>query len=172
MLWYAAGARRTGIKNIKMNQQGIKSYIALGSNIGNPTANVREAIDEIAADNKLCTSSSLYLTKPWGYLDQPDFINAVILIETTKSAHNLLKQLQEIENKMGRKRIVRWGPRTIDLDILTYGAENINEPDLQIPHPRMLERAFVLAPLAEIDTNYLEAYNKLSSELRNEIQRL
>jgi 2-amino-4-hydroxy-6-hydroxymethyldihydropteridine diphosphokinase len=149
-----------------------KSYIALGSNVGDPVANVRQVIKKISADYKLCATSSLYLTKPWGYLDQADFINAVVLIETDRRPKRLLSELQVIEKEMGRERIIRWGPRIIDLDILTYADKTIDETDLQIPHPHMLERAFVLAPLCEIDSSYLEAYNRLSNEQRNEIQRL
>jgi len=149
-----------------------KSYIAIGSNIGDPIANVRRAIETLSKSYKLCSVSSLYLTKPWGYLDQPDFINAVVLIETDLLPHQLLKELQTIEKDMGRERLIHWGPRTIDLDILTYDDLKIDEPDLQIPHRHMLERAFVLAPLSEIDTSYLEAYNSLSSEQHSEIQRL
>lgn len=112
------------------------------------------------------------MTKPWGYLNQPDFINAVILIETELSPHQLLKELQTLEEEMGRTRHIHWGPRTIDLDILTYDDNKIDEPNLKIPHPLMLERAFVLAPLCEIDTIYLKDYNKLTSEQHKEIQRL
>ncbi len=149
-----------------------KSYIALGSNVGDPLANVRQAIEKLSADYKLCAKSSLYLTKPWGYVDQSDFINAVVLIETDLSPHLLLKELQAIEKDMGRERHIHWGPRTIDLDILTYNDETIHEPDLIIPHRYMLERAFVLAPLCEIDTSYSEAYNSLPRKQHNEIQRL
>jgi 2-amino-4-hydroxy-6-hydroxymethyldihydropteridine diphosphokinase len=150
----------------------VKSYIALGSNIGDSIANVQEAVKRISAKYKLCTSSSLYLTKPWGYLDQADFINSVILIETKLSAQQLLQDLQTIEIDMGRERVIHWGPRLIDLDILTYNDEKIDEANLKIPHPFMMERAFVLAPLCEIDNKYLEAYNSLSSDLRTQIQRL
>lgn len=149
-----------------------KSYIALGSNIGDPIANVKQAILELSKIAKVCASSSLYLTKPWGYLDQPDFINAVVLIETSVAPHKLLEQIQTIEKNMGRQREIHWGPRTIDLDILTYDDVKIDGPNLQIPHPHMLERAFVLAPLSEIDANYSEAYNKLSSDSRRQLQRL
>ncbi len=151
-----------------MNQ----SYIALGSNIDEPIKNVQRAISELGKTNKVIASSSFYLTKPWGYLDQPDFINAVILIETIFSPYALLGQLQALEKHMGRERTIHWGPRSIDLDILTFNDETIVEPDLVIPHPHMLERAFVLAPLSEINSDYLEAYLKLSNESRNEIQRL
>ena len=157
-----------------MNDEGklARSYIALGSNIGDAIANVKQAISQLSKIAKVGASSSLYVTKPWGYLDQPDFINAVVLIETNISPHKLLDQIQTIEKEMGRQREIHWGPRTIDLDILTYDNQKIDEPNLQIPHPHMLERAFVLAPLSEIDANYAEAYNKLSSESRKEIQRL
>ena len=150
----------------------VKSHIALGSNIGDSKQNVQQAIEAIAYENKICARSSLYLTKPWGYLDQPDFINAAITIETQLEPYPLLKFLQKIEQDMGREREIHWGPRTIDLDILTYADLAMDEPNLKIPHPLMMERAFVLAPLSEIDAHYLEAYSKLTSEQRNEVQRL
>src|ERR1700677_4829276 len=94
--------------------------------------------------------SSIYRTPPWGKLDQPSFLNMAALVETNLSARALLTLCLEIEQKMGRRRLERWGPRTLDIDILTYGDSRIDEPDLTTPHPRTTERAFVLAPLAEI----------------------
>ena len=154
------------------NKELNKCYIALGSNIGDPAANVRLAITELAKKYKLCATSSFYLTKPWGYLEQDDFINAVVLIEVEASPQELLAQIQEIEKNMGRERVIHWGPRIIDLDILTFADLVVKEPNLTIPHPHMLERAFVLAPLSEIDNTYLDAYSSLPTELRNEIVRL
>ena len=95
-------------------------------------------------------ASSIYLTPPWGKLDQPSFLNMAALVETNLPARALLALCLEIEQEMGRRRLERWGPRTLDIDILTYGAATIDEPDLKAPHPRIAERAFVLAPLAEI----------------------
>ncbi|MFA7149130.1 MAG: 2-amino-4-hydroxy-6-hydroxymethyldihydropteridine diphosphokinase, partial [Syntrophomonadaceae bacterium] len=124
-------------------------YIGLGSNIGNKAGQVqlaREMIDKIR-DLEVTGASSLYLTYPWGNTEQEDFVNQVIEVRTGLSALDLLYRLQEIEIKMGRQRNVRWGPRSIDLDILLYGDEIIHLPELRVPHPHMRERLFVLIPL-------------------------
>jgi 2-amino-4-hydroxy-6-hydroxymethyldihydropteridine diphosphokinase len=128
--------------------------IGIGSNIGDPPANVRESFRLLAAVGVVVASSSLYLTRAWGVVDQPDFCNAAARIETALSARELLSGLQSIESKMGRQKTYRWGPRLIDLDILTFGGMTVSEPGLVIPHPHMLERLFVLVPLAEIDEHY------------------
>ena len=99
---------------------------------------------------RLARVSSVYRTPPWGKLDQPPFLNMAAIVETTLPARALLALCLEIERALGRERLERWGPRTLDIDILTYGAARIDERDLKVPHPRMSERAFVLAPLAEI----------------------
>jgi len=117
-------------------------FIGLGSNSGDKKANLTGAINKI---------SSFYITKPWGNTNQEDFFNQVIEITTDLSAGELLYKLQEIEIKMGRQRKEKWGPRIIDLDILMYGDEVIDSPELKIPHPYMKERSFVLVPLQEID---------------------
>jgi 2-amino-4-hydroxy-6-hydroxymethyldihydropteridine diphosphokinase len=103
-----------------------------------------------ARDVALPHASSVYRTPPWGKLDQPAFLNMAVLVETTLTAHALLALCLDIEQGMGRRRIERWGPRTLDIDVLTYGDATIDEPDLSLPHPRIAERAFVLTPLAEI----------------------
>ena len=150
-----------------------KVYIGLSSNIGDTANNIRTAITELGNISILCGQSSLYLTKPWGYLDQADFINAVAAINTEDSPQELLKKLQAIEKKMGRQETpVRWGPRLIDLDILTFGDIKITGPGLTIPHPLMLDRAFVLAPLSELDNTYNNAYLNLSESLRLQVKRL
>jgi 2-amino-4-hydroxy-6-hydroxymethyldihydropteridine diphosphokinase len=95
-------------------------------------------------------ASPVYLTPPWGKIDQPPFLNMAALVETMLSAHALLTVCLHIELEMGRRRTARWGPRTLDVDILTYADATIDEPDLKTPHPRLTERAFVLEPLAAI----------------------
>jgi 2-amino-4-hydroxy-6-hydroxymethyldihydropteridine diphosphokinase len=128
-------------------------YIGLGSNMGDKKGQLKQArkmIEDIT-DVEIIQASSLYLTSPWGNLDQEDFINQVIKISTGLPARDLLNRLQEIEIKMGRQRNVRWGPRTIDLDILLYGDEIIDSPELRVPHPHMRERLFVLIPLQEMN---------------------
>lgn len=129
-----------------------KVYIGLGSNLGRPLDNLHRAMELISSGGQVRVTqvSSVYLTEPVGYEDQDWFHNAVAEIETALAPEELLKFLQETEARLGRVRTIRWGPRTIDLDILIYGDEKICTETLQVPHPRMAERGFVLAPLAEI----------------------
>jgi 2-amino-4-hydroxy-6-hydroxymethyldihydropteridine diphosphokinase len=148
-----------------------KAAIGIGSNIGDPIKNVEEGMDRLTEVGKIIAKSSLYRTKPWGeVLDQPDFINAAAIIEVDCQPMQLLTQLLSIEKSMGRERRLRWGPRIIDLDILTFGNITVNEPNLTIPHRYLYERAFVLAPLSEIDSSYLEAFNSLPTASRNEVK--
>ncbi|CAN5536378.1 2-amino-4-hydroxy-6-hydroxymethyldihydropteridinediphosphokinase [soil metagenome] len=146
-----------------------KVYIGIGSNIGDAICNVKEAIARLADLGTVLKQSSLYATKPWGVLEQADFINAVVALDTTLAARQLLDQLLAVERSMGRERLIRWGPRIIDLDILTYGDQVVNEEGLTIPHPHMNERAFVLIPLAEIDDNFVVALNLLAAANRAEV---
>ncbi|NUK32004.1 2-amino-4-hydroxy-6-hydroxymethyldihydropteridine diphosphokinase [Parageobacillus sp. VR-IP] len=129
------------------------AYIALGSNIGNRLYYLREAVK--ALDNheqiSVTATSSIYETEPVGYINQDKFLNMVVKITTALSPFALLEVTQKIEQKFGRKREIRWGPRTLDLDILLYNHENIETEQLIIPHPRMTERAFVMIPLLEIN---------------------
>lgn len=129
-----------------------KVYLGLGSNMGDKVGNIRRARDLIAAiaGVKLIRSSSLYLSAPWGKTDQDDFINQVMEIETELKPLDLLHRLQEIEIKLGRQRRELWGPRIIDLDVLLYGREIITLEELKVPHPYLMQRLFVLVPLAEI----------------------
>jgi 2-amino-4-hydroxy-6-hydroxymethyldihydropteridine diphosphokinase len=129
-------------------------YLALGSNVGERERNLREAMRLVGESSVQVTKiSSLYETEPVDYLDQPWFLNAALEARTDLSAGQLLATLRDIEAKMGSKKAFAKGPRLIDLDILLYGEESIAKPDLQIPHPRMLRRNFVLVPLAEIAPN-------------------
>lgn len=129
-----------------------RAYIALGANLGEPERQVARAMDEIGAlaGVRVTARSSLYRTAPVGYRDQPDFINAVIALETDLTPRALLEALLAIERGHGRERQFPNAPRTLDLDILLYDGVRLQEPGLTIPHPRMHERAFVLQPLAEI----------------------
>lgn len=137
-----------------MNTQGsrVTAFVALGSNLNDPRRQVEAGFAALAElPETVCRArSSLYATTPVGYADQPDFINAVAAIETALAAHALLDALLEIERRHGRNRTFPNAPRTLDLDLLLYGEQVIDEPDLIIPHPRMHQRAFVLMPLAEI----------------------
>ena len=128
------------------------SYIALGANLGNPEANVRAAIEALAAipHSRVKAVSSLYRTEPVGMKDQPDFINAVAVLETDQDAQPMLEELFAIEQRFGRQRTFANAPRTLDLDLLMHGDETLNDPALTLPHPRMFDRTFVLRPLAEV----------------------
>jgi 2-amino-4-hydroxy-6-hydroxymethyldihydropteridine diphosphokinase len=127
------------------------TYLALGSNIGDREKNLREAIRFLRESALQVTKiSSIYETEPVDYLDQPWFLNAVLEAQTTLPAADLLATLRTIESQMGSKKAFAKGPRLIDLDILLYDDTTIDTPDLQIPHPRMIQRNFVLVPLAEI----------------------
>lgn len=134
-----------------------RAFIGLGSNLENPQQQVSAAmaaLDTLPA-SRLVQGSSLYTSAPVGYADQPDFVNAAALIETELSAEALLQALLELEQQFGRVRTFLNAPRTLDLDILLYDDQTIAQPALQVPHPRMHERAFVLMPLAEIDPELL-----------------
>ncbi len=135
-------------------------YLGLGSNLGQREANLARAISAIGGLGQPFDSaqgelrprrvSSIYETAPWGYTQQPPFLNCVVEAETTLPPHLLLRLVQGLEQAMGRKPGFRYGPRLIDVDILLYGSLTTDQPDLQIPHPRMSQRAFVLIPLAEL----------------------
>jgi 2-amino-4-hydroxy-6-hydroxymethyldihydropteridine diphosphokinase len=129
-----------------------RAYVALGANIGQPLLQVEAGFAALAALPGTCLvrRSSLYRSAPVGYADQPDFINAVAAIDTVLSPRALLEALLEVERVHGRVRGLPNGPRTLDLDIVLYGRQRIEEPGLTVPHARMLERAFVMRPLAEI----------------------
>lgn len=134
------------------NPPTYRAFVALGSNLAEPEAQVKLAFDALARlpQTRLLAQSSLYRSSPVGYAEQPDFINAVALIETEIAAHDLLLSLLEIERRFGRIRDFRNAPRTLDLDLLLYGDLMLHEAGLTLPHPRMHERAFVLLPLLEI----------------------
>ena len=128
------------------------AFIALGSNLNDPPAQIRSALRALAAlpETRLVRRSSLYRNRPEGGVAQPDFVNAVAEIETRLAPGELLVRLLAVERDHGRVRGSPNAPRTLDLDIVLYGSQTVREPDLAIPHPRMLGRAFVLVPLAEI----------------------
>ena len=126
--------------------------IGLGSNMGDKAANIDRAIASLTAkgDVRLVKASPKYRSAPWGVTDQDWFVNAAISVTTELSARELLHRCQAVENEMGRVRRQKWGPRLIDVDILTYRDATIHEPDLVIPHPLIAERAFVLIPLNDV----------------------
>ena len=145
------------------------ALIALGGNIGDVRATFRKAIASICgmAQAALLARSSDYATPPWGDVDQAPFINACIEIDTPLDPHALLFALQKIEAKFGRDRAKerRWGPRTLDLDLIAYDDVSIGKPELTLPHPRWFERAFVLVPLIEIAPDRLIAGRSVASAL-------
>ncbi len=126
--------------------------LGLGGNIGDPAAAMAKALHELDRHEncRLLAVSGLYRTPPWGKTDQADFFNCCALVETSLTAPALLQLCLDIERGMKRVRTERWGPRTIDIDVLTFGNEVILTESIEVPHPRMTERAFVLMPLAEI----------------------
>jgi 2-amino-4-hydroxy-6-hydroxymethyldihydropteridine diphosphokinase len=128
----------------------ITAYLGLGSNLGNRQANIRQAIELLGRKTAIERISSLYETQPWGFKDQPLFLNIVCQVRTGMSPRSLLELAKNVENALGRVPSFRNSPRIIDVDILTYGDRVIEEPDLSIPHPQIPKRAFVMVPLAEI----------------------
>lgn len=143
------------------------AVIAFGSNLENPIAQVQNALAAVAALPQIGSlkTSSLYRTAPVGYAEQPDFINAVSVVETSYAALELLQQLQQIEQQFGRQRSFRNAPRTLDLDIIDYAQTASNAPKLQLPHPRAHERSFVMLPLAEIEPDYPIAHFGTAQQL-------
>jgi 2-amino-4-hydroxy-6-hydroxymethyldihydropteridine pyrophosphokinase len=138
-------------------KSAVEAYIGLGSNLEDSIDHVNRARLEIAALPGVIeiAFSPLYRSTPVGPQDQPDYVNAALRISTELEPLALLRQLQQIENQHGRLRSVRWGARTLDLDVLLYAQEIINEPDLIVPHPELYRRAFVLYPLADVASNDL-----------------
>ncbi len=132
------------------------AFLGLGGNIGDPAAAMAAALRALdaSAEVRVVAVSSLYRTPPWGLADQPDFLNAVAEIRTSASPRQLLELCLATEASLKRVRSIRWGPRVIDIDILDFDGLVIDEPGLQVPHPRMSDRAFVLAPLAEIAPDF------------------
>ena len=149
-----------------------KIYLALGSNIGDPAANLLAAIEAIKPEVITTKCSSIYETPPWGFHDQPQFLNQVVEAETALPPAELLDHLKRTEKLLGREKTFKNGPRIIDLDIIFYNEEVINTPPLVIPHPHMAERAFVLLPLADIAPHFQHPILKESvSELLSKVDQ-
>jgi 2-amino-4-hydroxy-6-hydroxymethyldihydropteridine diphosphokinase len=128
------------------------AYVGLGANLGPREVTLLRAVDLLGeADGvEVVAVSQLHETEPVGVVDQPPFLNGAVAIETTLGPRELLDLLLDIERSLGRVRVERWGPRTVDLDLLVYGSETVDEPGLRVPHPRLHERRFALEPLAEL----------------------
>ena len=141
-----------------------KSYLGLGTNLGEREENLRRAVKLLKSfpELEVIKVSSIYETEPWGYEEQNDFLNLCLELETTLSAQQLLEKCQAVEDKMGRKREKRWGPRLIDVDILLYDDLELETSDLIVPHPRMQERAFVLIPLQELKPDLMVQGNTIA----------
>ncbi len=155
----------------------VTAYLGLGSNLGKREANLAEAARRLEQDGQLSVSraSSLYETAPWGYTEQPFFLNCVLEVETTLEPVPLLARVQAVENEIGREPSFRYGPRLIDIDILLYGDLTLSRqnPDLQIPHPRMDQRAFVLVPLSELAAELVHPQLRLTTqELAHRVEGL
>lgn len=129
-----------------------RAYLGIGSNLGDRLAHLQGAVDELGGVEglRVVAVSPVYETVPVGGPPQPGFLNAVVAVDTDLTARALLELAHRIEAAAERVRTVRWGPRTLDVDVLLVGDERINEPDLEVPHPRMTERAFVVVPLADL----------------------
>lgn len=137
----------------------VRAFLGLGGNLGDPVQAMGAALRAIDADadTRIVSVSSVYRTPPWGKIDQPDFLNCAAEIATTRGPHSLLELCLSTEQALKRVRRERWGPRIVDLDVLVYGDAAISEPGLAIPHPRMLDRAFVMVPLTEIAPDFVLA---------------
>ena len=151
----------------------VRAYIGIGSNLDDPVAQVKDAMEELEMlpDTVVAARSSLYSNKPMGPQDQPDFINAVVALDTLLSAEELFARLVKIEEQAGRVRDgEKWGPRIIDLDLLMYGKKKLDTDELTVPHPGLHERDFVIIPLAEIAGNLNIPGHGLLSTLINQVE--
>ncbi|AIQ44543.1 2-amino-4-hydroxy-6-hydroxymethyldihydropteridine pyrophosphokinase [Paenibacillus sp. FSL R7-0273] len=158
--------------NIHSTSEASEAYIALGANLGNREATLKEALHRLDQHEaiKVLRCSRIYETEPVGYLDQPQFLNMAAALRTTLAPEELLREMLEIENQLGRVRDIRYGPRTVDLDLLWVEGRSLDTPDLTLPHPRMMERAFVLVPLSDIvpqDDSQGLLYGRLAAALKD-----
>ena len=147
---------------VEITRKWHRVYLSLGSNIGNKRKNLLEAIRKIGEleNTEVVKSSTILETEPFGYLEQDNFLNACLEVKTLMTAQEFLKEILQIELDMGRVREIKWGPRIIDIDILFYDKEIIEEDNLAVPHPWICEREFVLDPLSEIAPNYIHPLEK------------
>jgi 2-amino-4-hydroxy-6-hydroxymethyldihydropteridine diphosphokinase len=150
------------------HESGSTVWLGLGANEGDRRANLVSALDAIAGFGRIEAVSSVYESEPVGWKDQPDFWNLVVRIHTSFPPRALLDAIKTIEAGIGRREGIRWGPRPIDIDILLYGDRNDHEDGLEVPHPRMMERGFVLYPLVEIDPDLVHPVSgqRLADALR------
>lgn len=148
------------------------AHLGIGSNLGDRLAHLQGAVDDLAsaADVDVVAVSSVYETSPVGGPEQDDYLNAVVAVETDRSARSLLELGQELERRAQRIRNVRWGPRTLDVDVLLIGSERTTEADLEVPHPRIWDRGFVVVPLHEIAPDLVRA-DRLAAVAEDDVRR-
>ncbi|UOF91845.1 2-amino-4-hydroxy-6-hydroxymethyldihydropteridine diphosphokinase [Fodinisporobacter ferrooxydans] len=152
----------------------VRCYLGLGSNMGDRLLHLKTAVKLLDAVSGIqCISRSrIYETDPVGYLEQDQFLNAVVCVRTTRKPFELLELILQIEKQMGRERLIHWGPRTIDIDILTYGNMTLLSEQLVLPHPRLHERAFVLLPFMDLDKQWVHPnMNQSIQELWNQLKQ-
>jgi 2-amino-4-hydroxy-6-hydroxymethyldihydropteridine diphosphokinase len=150
----------------------MRALLGLGANLGDPIATLNDAKSRLGEIGAVTAVSSLYRTPPWGGVDQPPFVNAALALETALDPDALLAALKALEQTLGRVAGVRWGPRAIDLDILDYEGVRRRDAALTIPHARLLERAFALVPLAEIEPAFAAARDALSPDDLAAVERI
>ena len=148
----------------------VEAYLGLGSNLGDRVHNLERAVSLLERAASPIVVSSVYETRPWGYVDQPDFLNVACRVETALSPEELLRAAQAVEVLIGREPTFRYGPRVIDVDILLYGDQIVVTDGLRVPHPSLFERAFALAPLAEIAPELV--HPELGTSIRMLLDRL
>jgi len=148
------------------------AYLSLGSNVGDRETQLRDALARLGAAGRVVAVSSVYETEPVEFTEQPWFLNCAVALETGKTPQDLMSAILKIEEEMGRRRVLKKGPRTIDIDILLFGDTIMDSPELTIPHPAMLQRRFVLEPLAEIAPEVQHpVLKKTIRELRNTLPK-
>jgi 2-amino-4-hydroxy-6-hydroxymethyldihydropteridine diphosphokinase len=150
----------------------VRALLGLGANLGDPVATLNAAKTRLGDIGTVTAVSSLYRTPPWGGIDQPAFVNAALALETALDPDALLDALKALERALGRVATVRWGPRAIDLDILDYDGVRRHDANLTIPHARLLERAFALVPLAEIEPAFAAARDALPPDDLAAVERI
>jgi 2-amino-4-hydroxy-6-hydroxymethyldihydropteridine diphosphokinase len=148
----------------------VRAYVGIGANLGDRERTIRDAIRLLGVE--VVAVSELRETEPWGYADQPAFLNGAVLLETERTPRALLERLHEVERELGRVRdpAQRYGPRAIDLDLLLYGDAVVDEPGLEVPHPRLHERAFALEPLLDLDSELCVPGRGRVADLLSELQ--
>jgi 2-amino-4-hydroxy-6-hydroxymethyldihydropteridine diphosphokinase len=150
----------------------LRALLGLGANLGDPVATLNEAKARLGLIGRVTAASALYRTPPWGVLDQPSFVNAALALDTALDPDALLAALKALERDLGRVASERWGPRAIDLDILDVDGVRRDDPQLTIPHARLLERAFALVPLAEIEPAFAAARDALPAADLAAVERI